>query len=31
MTTASTNAKKIDGALSLRRLLRDYGQLVILA
>jgi ribose/xylose/arabinose/galactoside ABC-type transport system permease subunit len=31
VTTASTNANKIGGALSLRRLLRDYGQLVILA
>ena len=31
MTTAHTIAEKIGGALPLRRLLRDYGQIVILA
>jgi ribose/xylose/arabinose/galactoside ABC-type transport system permease subunit len=31
MTTADTIAKKLGGALPLRRLLRDYGQIVILA
>ena len=31
MTTAHTITEKIGGALSLRRLLRDYGQIVILA